>query len=228
MIEDSQPNSVSAEEQKQEDAPAATETESAEKTPTESAEATAAPEAAAEVKAVDEKLPQKIEAVLMSTDRPLPSARLVEVLGAPNVRAIKEAVAGLNKVYEESQRSFRIEAVAEGWQILTLPEYGPVLEALHKVREQTRLSPAALEALAIIAYKQPILRADIEAIRGVACGEVLNNLMGKHLVKIVGHAEEVGRPRLYGTTKTFLRLFGLSNLADLPKVEELKLKKSEG
>jgi segregation and condensation protein B len=191
----------------------------------EATEAVQATEEPAAVVVVDEKLPQKIEAVLMSTDRPMPSARLVDVLGAPGVRVIKEAVAGLNKVYEETGRSFRIEAVAEGWQILTLPEFGSVLESLHKVREQTRLSPAALEALAIVAYKQPILRADIEAIRGVACGEVLNNLMGKHLVKIVGHAEEVGRPRLYGTTKTFLRLFGLSNLADLPKVEELKLKK---
>ncbi len=103
-----------------------------------------------------------------------------------------------------------------------LAKFGSVLSELHKTREQTRLSPAALETLAIIAYKQPIIRAQIEAIRGVACGEVLRSLIERHFIKIVGRAEELGRPILYGTTKTFLEVFGLASLDDLPKAEEFK------
>jgi len=90
------------------------------------------------------------------------------------------------------------------------------------VRDAGKLSPAALETLAIIAYKQPIIRADIEAVRGVAAGEVIRGLMYKGLVKIVGRAEVLGRPMLYGTTKKFLEVFGLNSLKDLPKIEELK------
>jgi segregation and condensation protein B len=89
-------------------------------------------------------------------------------------------------------------------------------------RAQTRLSQAALETLAIIAYKQPMLRAQLEAIRGVACGEVLKSLMERRLVKIVGRAEEVGRPMLYGTTPEFLRVFGIANLSDLPQAKDLR------
>jgi segregation and condensation protein B len=91
-----------------------------------------------------------------------------------------------------------------------------------RVRTETKLSQAALETLAIISYKQPVIRADIEAIRGVAAGEVIRNLMYKGLVKIVGRAEVLGRPMLYGTTKKFLDIFGLNTLKDLPKIEELK------
>jgi segregation and condensation protein B len=172
----------------------------------------------------EEELALRVEAVLMTTDRPLASSKLAELLSAEGSKAINAAVAALNKVYEETGRSFRVESVAGGWQILTLAKYADVLAALHRSREQTRLSPAALETLAIIAYKQPVLRADIESVRGVASGEVIRSLMERHLVKIVGRAEELGRPMLYGTTKTFLEVFGLANLKDLPKVEELKPK----
>jgi segregation and condensation protein B len=170
------------------------------------------------------ELALRIEAVLMTTDRALPLARLNELLGEPGAKAIQQAVAALNQVYEQTQRSFRIEQLAGGWQILTLPQYAEVLTALHKARSSTKLGPAAMETLAIIAYKQPILRAQVESIRGVACGEVIRALMERRLVKIVGRAEEVGRPMLYGTTRTFLEVFGLSNLKDLPRVEELKFK----
>ncbi len=105
--------------------------------------------------------------------------------------------------------------------MLTLPEYGEYLGKLHHREADTKLTKAALETLAIIAYKQPILRADIEAIRGVACGETIRSLMEKHLVRIAGRAEEPGRPILYGTTKRFLELFGLNSLKDLPQAEEL-------
>lgn len=169
-----------------------------------------------------EELALRVEAVLMTTDRALTAPRLSEVLGGVGLKAVNAAVASLNEIYETTGRSFRIEALANGWQIVTLPRFGAVLSELHKTREQTRLSPAALETLAIISYKQPIIRAQIEAIRGVACGEVLRSLIDRHLIKIVGRAEELGRPILYGTTKLFLEVFGLASLDDLPKSEEFK------
>jgi segregation and condensation protein B len=189
----------------------------------EGADAPAAAEAAPAAPTIDaSELALKVEALLLATDRPLPTGKLAEILGKPGAKAVNAALAQLNDLYEQTGRSFRIEELAGGWQIMTLPQYKEVLAALHKSRQETRLSPAALETLAIIAYKQPILRADIEAIRGVACGEVLRSLMERHLVKIVGRAEELGRPMLYGTTKTFLEVFGLADLTDLPKVEALK------
>jgi segregation and condensation protein B len=105
--------------------------------------------------------------------------------------------------------------------MLSLPEYGDWLKKLHQKEIDSKLTKAALETLAIIAYKQPILRADVEAIRGVACGETIRSLMEKHLVKIAGRAEEPGRPILYGTTKRFLELFGLNSVKDLPQSEAL-------
>jgi segregation and condensation protein B len=117
--------------------------------------------------------------------------------------------------------------VAGGYQILTLPRFGDVLKRLHQKEIDSKLTKAALETLAIIAYKQPILRADLEAIRGVACGETIRSLMEKHLVKIAGRAEIPGRPILYGTTKRFLELFGLNNLKDLPASESLPSPKAE-
>ncbi len=106
--------------------------------------------------------------------------------------------------------------------MLTLNLYNHWLKKLLRVRGDSKLSPAAMETLAIIAYKQPVMRADIEAIRGVAAGDIIRSLCYKGLVKIVGRAEVLGRPMLYGTTKKFLELFGLNSLKDLPKIEELK------
>ena len=147
-------------------------------------------------------------------------AKLAEALGATSTKAIAQAIEQLNETYGQTDRSFRIEKVASGWQILTLPQFAEVLNVFHKTRNQTKLSPAAMETLAIIAYKQPLLRADVEAIRGVASGEIIRSLMERHLVKIVGRAEELGRPILYGTTKQFLEVFGLSDLKDLPQIEQ--------
>ena len=134
---------------------------------------------------------------------------------------VRKAIQQLNKIYAESGRSFRIEQVAGGYQMLTLPQFGEHLQKMHQKEADSKLTKAALETLAIIAYKQPILRADIEGIRGVACGETIRSLMEKHLVKIAGRAEEPGRPILYGTTKRFLELFGLNSLKDLPQTESL-------
>jgi segregation and condensation protein B len=162
-----------------------------------------------------------LEALLFSTHHPLTGQRLGELLDIKSQKAIRKAVQDLNKQYEDSGRTFRVEQVAGGYQLLSLPEYGDILKRLHQREADAKLTKAALETLAIIAYKQPILRADVEAIRGVACGETIRSLMEKHLVNIAGRAEEPGRPILYGTTKRFLQLFGLNNLKDLPQSEEL-------
>lgn len=161
-----------------------------------------------------------LEALLLSTHHPLTAGRLAELMDLPATKPVRQAVKDLNVQYEESHRSFRIEQVAGGYQILTMPEFGDHLKKLHQREIDAKLTKAALETLAIIAYKQPILRADIEAIRGVACGETIRNLMEKRLVNIAGRAEEPGRPILYGTTKRFLEVFGLNALKDLPQSEE--------
>jgi len=171
-----------------------------------------------DAKAVDVGL---LEALLFSTHHPLTGQRLGELLEIRSQKSIRKGVQDLNKQYEESGRTFRVEQVAGGYQLLSLPEYGDILKRLHQREADAKLTKAALETLAIIAYKQPILRADVEAIRGVACGETIRSLMEKHLVNIAGRAEEPGRPILYGTTKRFLQLFGLNNLKDLPQSEEL-------
>ena len=164
-----------------------------------------------------------IEAILFASDEPLSAERLVKIAEFNGgIKQVKKCIETLNEQYQQSGRAFRIEEIAGGYQMMTLPEYNNWLKNLLRQRADNKLSPAALETLAIIAYKQPIIRADIESIRGVACGEMVRSLMYKGLVKIVGKAEVLGRPLLYGTTKKFLEVFGLSDLKDLPKAEELK------
>jgi segregation and condensation protein B len=162
-----------------------------------------------------------VEAVLFASDEPLNPARLAEICET-NIKQIRKHVQSLNTKYQDDNHAFRIEQIAGGYQMLTLAPYSHWLRKMLRAREDTKLSAAALETLAIVAYKQPIIRADIEAIRGVAAGEVIRSLMYKGLVKILGRAEVIGRPMLYGTTKKFLEVFGLNSLKDLPKIEELK------
>jgi len=172
--------------------------------------------------AINATLESVIEAILFASDEPLTVQRLLNIAEAGSVKQIRECVDSLNETYQKNGLSFRIEQIAGGYQMMTLDVYNHWLKKLVKVRTENKLSPAALETLAIISYKQPIIRADIEAIRGVAAGEMIRNLMYKGLVKIVGRAEVLGRPMLYGTTKKFLDVFGLNTLKDLPKIEELK------
>lgn len=196
--------------------------EAKEETTTEAAE----PEAV--IDADDEKKPEVtidsvIEAILFASDEPVSAARLVNIAElSGGVKQVRQSIDSLNEKYSSANCSFRIELIAGGFQMLTLDVYNVWLSKLLRSRSDNKLSQAALEALAIIAYKQPIIRADIEAIRGVASGEIIRSLMYKGLVKIVGRAEVLGRPMLYGTTKKFLQVFGLPSLKDLPKVEELK------
>ena len=182
----------------------------------------------------EEDLMLRVEAVLMTTDRPLGERRIATILdledddsskdGVNSVRRIRDAIESLNESYEATDRSFRIERVAGGLQVMTLPDYAEDIARLRGARQQWRLSQAAMETLAIIAYRQPILRADLEAIRGVSCGEVLRGPHERRLVKIAGRAEELGRPILYGTTREFLETFGLASLDDLPQSKELRPK----
>lgn len=162
-----------------------------------------------------------IEAILFATDEPLPEGKLAGIVETTG-KQVRECVESLNARYEANHNAFRIEQIAGGYQMLTQPIYNSWLKKMLRVRSDSKLSPAAMETLAIIAYKQPIIRADIEAIRGVAVGEVIRSLMYKGLVKIAGRAEILGRPMLYGTTKKFLEIFGLNSVKDLPKAEDLK------
>lgn len=167
-----------------------------------------------------------IEAMLVSSDRPLKSSAIVDALTVHLDRAITgsvidEAVTRLNEQYDGQNRAFRIEEISGGYRLMTRPEHASIVAAMHRSRATTRLSKPALETLSIIAYRQPITRAELEAIRGVACGEVVRTLMDRRLVKITGRAEELGRPMLYGTTRQFLDTFGLASVKDLPKPEEL-------
>jgi segregation and condensation protein B len=163
-----------------------------------------------------------IEAVLFASDEPLSAQRLVNIVDTGSVKQVRQCVENLNSKYEDGNFAFRIEQLAGGYQMMTLSTYNIWLKKLLRARTDTKLSQAALETLAIISYKQPVIRADIEAIRGVAAGEMIRSLMYKGLVKIVGRAEVLGRPMLYGTTRKFLDSFGLNTLKDLPKIEELK------
>jgi segregation and condensation protein B len=170
----------------------------------------------------EEKTEATIEAILFASDSPAPVSRLARIAELPESR-IKQAIEKLNEKYERTGNSFRIKNIAGGYQLMSTPEYHSILKKMKKSKSQSRLSRAAMETLAIVAYRQPIIRADIESIRGVACGELLRGLLEKQLVKIVGRAQVIGRPMLYGTTKKFLEIFGLASIDDLPRADDLRI-----
>ena len=178
------------------------------------------PEVIADSDATEVSTESVVEALLLSTDVPLPAAKIAQLLGSGDGGRVKECIDTLNAGYAQQGASFRVELIAKGYQVLTLPVYDRWVSKLHKARAESRLSKAALETLAIVAYKQPVLRAGIEAIRGVAVGDMLVRLREMNLVRIVGRAEEIGRPMLYGTTRRFLEVFGLASLAELPKLDQ--------
>ena len=180
-----------------------------------------------------------LEAILFSAQKPLSLKELRDVFAAAVEHAEgNESVRGLKKVkedqlvaaleelakdHEAANRSYRLVSVAGSWQFVTQPDYGPWLKALvgHKARPP-RLSQPALETLAIIAYRQPLTRAEIEQVRGVAVDGVMQTLLERGLVEQLGRAEVVGRPMTYGTTSVFLEHFGLRGLEDLPAADELR------
>jgi segregation and condensation protein B len=167
------------------------------------------------------RLTQKVEALLFASDAPLTAAdlaRIDERLDEDTVAAIVEE---LRAEYDRTERAFQVYEVAGGFQLLTRPEFVTVLERYQTVPQAGRLSMPALEVLAIVAYRQPIGRLEIEEIRGVQSVAVLRTLQDRELLEPVGRAEGLGRPLLYGTTRRFLEHFGFNSLEDLPRPDEL-------
>jgi segregation and condensation protein B len=168
----------------------------------------------------------RVEAALFAADEPLTARKLATVAELTDAAEARRAVQRLKEFYETDGTAFQIEEIAGGWQLRTRAEFHPWLVRLRRINPDPRLSGAALETLAIIAYRQPIMRAGIEAIRGVQCGELLRHLMERGLVRIAGRDNSLGRPVLYGTSRKFLQIFGLNSLKDLPEIEQLRQPKS--
>jgi segregation and condensation protein B len=162
-----------------------------------------------------------VEAALLAADEPLTLRRLAAAAGLIDSSEVRRLVQSLQALYEQDGTAFQVEELAGGFQLLTRPEYHPWLARLRRAGNELRLTVAGRETLAIVAYRQPITRADVEAIRGVQSADMLHQLMEKGLVRIAGRDESLGRPVLYGTTKKFLQAFGLRSLRDLPQAEEL-------
>jgi len=162
-----------------------------------------------------------IEALLFVADEPLSAAKIAQAVTGLDARQVRRLIDQLCAEYQAEGRAFTIEELAGGFRLLTRAEFHPYLKVLFRQPREIRLSSAALETLAIIAYKQPVNRAEIERLRGVDSSGVLERLLEARLVKIVGRSEELGRPLLYGTTADFLEHFGLKSIRDLPTVPEL-------
>ena len=161
----------------------------------------------------------RLEAVLYLARQPLRSRKLAQLAGLADGTQARSLVRKLNKLYDAEGAAFRVEEVAGGFQLMSRSKFAPWLRRLHDMPVEIRFSAPAMETLAVVAYRQPVLRAKIEGIRGVQCGEILRQLIERELVRIVGRSEELGRPFLYGTTRQFLQIFGLRHLDELPRRE---------
>ena len=164
----------------------------------------------------------RLEAVLFLAREPLSTRKLAQLANLTDGLEARRLLNLLSLEYNESGTAFQVEEIAGGFQLLTRPQFSPWLQKIHPLPQQEQLSGPTMETLAIVAYRQPVVRAEIEAIRGVQCGEILRHLLDRDLLRIAGRSSELGKPFLYGTTKAFLRLFGLKNLAQLPYVEGIK------
>jgi segregation and condensation protein B len=161
----------------------------------------------------------RLEAVLFGADEPLTARRLAAVAELADAAEARRLIERLRALYADEGAAFQVEELAGGYQLLTRPEFHPWLVRLRRTAGEPKLTGALLETLAIVAYRQPIMRADLEAVRGVRCDEALRQLMERGLVRIAGRDNSLGRPVLYGTTKKFLQAFGLRDLRELPPVE---------
>jgi len=162
-----------------------------------------------------------VEALVLASREPISAARIAEIVPGCAPSEVKELVKQLDLEYERDDRAFEIWEVAGGYQIRTRPAFSGYLRELQRERA-VRLSRAALETLAVVAYKQPVTRAEVENIRGVDAGPVMRSLVERKLVRIAGHREVPGRPLLYATTRRFLEVFGFSRLEDLPTLREIE------
>lgn len=163
-----------------------------------------------------------VEALILASPEPIPAKKIAEADSNITPSKVSQAVEELNTRYESSGGSFRIREVAGGYQYYILPDYTRYVEELFTRRRKMRLTRAALETLAIVAYKQPATKVDIDHIRGVSSDGVIHNLLEKNLIAIKGRSESVGRPLEYGTTDEFLKFFGLNKLEDLPEMGEIE------
>jgi segregation and condensation protein B len=160
-----------------------------------------------------------LESALFLAKEPMSSRRLGQLAGLPEGTRIRQLIRELNKRYDHDQSALCIVEVAGGFQLRTRPECASWIVRMQGVPTAVRLSNPAMETLTVIAYRQPIQRAEVERIRGVLCGDLIRQLLDQDLAKIVGRSEALGRPFLYGTTPHFLRIFGLGSLNDLPELE---------
>jgi segregation and condensation protein B len=167
----------------------------------------------------------RLEAVLLMADEPLAARKLAEVAGLSDAAEARAQVERLRLLYDADGSAFQVEEIAGGYQLLSRAAFHPWLTRLKRTGHELKLSPSVLETLAVVAYRQPITRADMEKVRGVACGDAVRQLMEKGLVRVAGKHDSLGRPQLYGTTKKFLQAFALNALADLPEVESLQVPK---
>jgi segregation and condensation protein B len=168
-----------------------------------------------------------VEAVVLASPEPIAPSRIAELIPRCNPSQVRALVKELNDEYASQRRAFEIWEVAGGYQLRSLPEFAPYLKQLQTIRA-LRLSQAALETLSIVAYRQPVTRAEIEHVRGVDVGAVLRSLLDRQLLRIAGHREVPGRPIVYATTRRFLEVFGLAKLGDLPALREVAELGSEG
>jgi segregation and condensation protein B len=204
------------------------ETESIETTPMENAEAIESASEKAAAQLPPEKLRSIIEVLLLVSDRPLSIKKIKEIIEGADSKAIQDAITRMRERLNENEFPYQVREIGGGFVLSSLPEYAPWVRKLYSPKAKTsRLSQAALETLAVIAYKQPVTRAEIEAIRGVNVDSTLKTLLDKRLCEIVGYKDVIGKPATYGTTNEFLLHFGLNNLKDLPSIEELRGSEAE-
>jgi segregation and condensation protein B len=164
----------------------------------------------------------RLEAVLFLSREPLSLRKLAQLANLADATEARTVLKSLEARYDDRQCAFQVAQVAGGYQLMSRREFVTWVRPQSAQEHEFRLSPPSLETLVVVAYRQPILRAEVEAIRGVACGEILRQLLDRDLLRIVGRSEELGRPLRYGTTKRFLEVFGLSNLEELPWAGELR------
>lgn len=176
----------------------------------------------------DQEIKRILEALVFASERPLLVNEIKDVMAEVDSRKIRDLLEELKTEYQNRDNSFKLVEVAGGFQFCTDPSYSAWLKKLYKARHAERLTGPSMETLAIIAYKQPMTRAEIEALRGVNVDGVIKTLLDRKLIRIMGRREVIGRPIIYGTTSQFLEYFGLNDLSQLPKLEEFSAEALEG
>jgi len=164
----------------------------------------------------------RLEAVLFLSHEPISTRKLANLANLADGTEARTLLRELGRRYQRRSGAMQVVDVAGGVQLLTKPQLAPWIRRLHGDLEEMTLSAPALETLSVVAYRQPVVRAEVEAIRSVQCGEILRVLMERDLLRIVGRADELGRPFLYGTTKKFLQVFGLRRLEQLPGIDQIR------